>query len=297
MERDLIVAWIDGGAPEGRLGAARVATFWCRMHPEIRADRDGSCPLCGMALAAFEPDLARRYAWSIRARSAVRAGARRDLDIAVTEQSTGARVREFERVHEHPLHLFVVSEDFHHFQHVHPRLAENGRRSATWQPPTGGRYWFYGDFLPQGGSPQMLQRTIVIGRSGRPATAPHSSLAAAPDVCAAAAGGLTGRLTIPSLRAGDEHRVVIDLKEAASNASVADLQPYLGAWGHLFVVHEQHDEALHAHPDSTDTRAGGPTIAFDVLFPRAGTYYLWSQFQRRGTILTLPFVVQVQPRA
>jgi hypothetical protein len=62
MERDLIVAWIDGGMPEGRTSTAATAplavavaaadvdagtvastaapataTFWCRMHPEVRA--------------------------------------------------------------------------------------------------------------------------------------------------------------------------------------------------------------------------------------------------------------------
>jgi hypothetical protein len=99
------------------------------------------------------------------------------------------------------------------------------------------------------------------------------------------------------LRTGDEARITIALTDAQNDAPVSDLQPYLGAWGHLFVLHEGRDEALHAHPDSTATTPGGPAIAFDVMFPRPGTYHLWMQVQRRGAIVTLPFVVSVSPRA
>ena len=35
----------------------------------------------------------------------------------------------------------------------------------------------------------------------------------------------------------------------------------------------------------------GTALAFQVLFPRAGTYRLWVQFQRHGRVLTAPFTV------
>lgn len=301
MERDVIVGWIDGGAPEGRVpegrapeggalaGGAQVAasaeteapaaTFWCRMHPEIRADRAGACPLCGMDLAAFTPDLTRRYRWSVRAD-------KRSLALRVTDAATGAAARDFERVHEHPLHLFVVSEDFRDFHHVHPVMDARGDWTAPWRAPRSGRYWIYGDFFPVGGAPQMLQRMITVESSSRAVREPSKSL-------------LNGTLatSTPTLRTGDEARITIALTDAKSGAPINDLQPYLGAWGHLFVLHEGRDEALHAHPDRAATTAGGPAIAFDVLFSRAGTWRLWLQVQRQGAIITLPFAVQVAPRA
>ena len=297
MERDVIVGWIDGGAPEGRApaeadaGATPAATFWCRMHPEIRADRAGTCPLCGMDLAAFTPDLTRRYGWSV-SRPSRTPKLTPKLTLRVTDAATGAAVRDFERVHEYPLHLFLVSEDFRDFQHVHPVMDAEGEWTMPWRAPKRGRYWVYGDFLPAGGAPQMLQRMIAIETSSQRVSDAHSD---APTT----QSSLNATLSTSSatLRTGDEARITIALTDAASGKPVDDLQQYLGAWGHLFVLHEGRDEALHAHPDSAGTTAGGPAMAFDVLFPRAGTYHLWMQVQRRGAIVTLPFVVRVSPRA
>lgn len=291
MERDVIVGWIDGGAPEGRARAsaadaagtetdAPAATFWCRMHPEIRADRAGTCPLCGMELAAFTPDLTRRYAWKIDARVSRPSG----LALQVTDAATGAAVRDFERVHEYPLHLFAVSEDFRDFHHIHPVMDARGAWSVPWRPARRGRYWIYGDFLPAGGAPQMLQRMITVDAPASRQKSGGTALNAA----------LT--TSTPTLRTGDETRLTIALTDAKTGAPVSDLEQYLGAWGHLFVLHEGRDEALHAHPGTTGTTPGGPSVAFDVMFPRPGTYHLWMQVKRRGAIVTLPFVVGVSPR-
>jgi heavy metal-binding protein len=311
MERDVIVGWIDGGAPEGRAAASAgtagaagapgttatsgaateaetpAATFWCRMHPEIRADRAGTCPLCGMELAAFTPDLAQRYGWTVKAGPS-------SLTLRVTDTATNTPIRDFERVHEYPLHLFVVSEDFRDFQHVHPEMNARGEWTVPWRAAQRGRYFVYGDFLPAGGAPQMLQRMISVDASSRRNAAATAAAAADAD-----ASGLKATLNTPTptLRTGDEARITIALTDAKSGAAIGDLQPYLGAWGHLFVLHEGRDEALHAHPDTAGTTPGGPNIAFDVLFPRPGTYHLWMQVQRRGAIVTLPFVVRVSPRA
>lgn len=301
MERDIIIGWIDGGAPEGRSAAtaaasgsgdpeAPAATFWCRMHPEIRADRAGVCPLCRMELAAFTPDLARRYAWSVDADTR-----RRRLGLRIADAATGAAVREFEQVHEYPLHLFVVSEDFRDFQHVHPVMDVRGEWTVPWRAPARGRYWVFGDFLPSGGAPQMLQRIVTVTRgTSTPPPSSSSSSPSSPSTTSTLNATLT--TSTPTLRTGDEARITIILTDAKTGEPAGDLQSYLGAWGHLFVLHEGRDEAMHAHPDSAGTTPGGPIVAFDVLFPRPGTYHLWMQVQRRGDIITLPFVVRVSPR-
>jgi hypothetical protein len=139
----------------------------------------------------------------------------------------------------------------------------------------------------------MLQRMITVDASSPSSRVDREAAASA------SASPLNATLTTltPTLRTGDEARITIALTDAKTGAPAADLQSYLGAWGHLFVLHEGRDEALHAHPDSTGTTPGGPSVAFDVMFPRPGTYHLWMQVQRRGAIVTLPFVVNVSPRA
>jgi hypothetical protein len=51
------------------------------------------------------------------------------------------------------------------------------------------------------------------------------------------------------------------------------------------------DEAL-----STEERAkltSKPDVVFDTFFPHPGNYRIWSQFQRRGKVITVPFTVYV----
>jgi hypothetical protein len=38
----------------------------------------------------------------------------------------------------------------------------------------------------------------------------------------------------------------------------------------------------------------GPTVIFHVIFPRAGTYRVWVQFQREGVVNTAHFDVRVR---
>src|SRR6185295_2421869 len=46
----------DRGRPERRESAMKPETIWtCPMHPEIRRDAPGACPICGMALEPLEP--------------------------------------------------------------------------------------------------------------------------------------------------------------------------------------------------------------------------------------------------
>ena len=50
----------------------------------------------------------------------------------------------------------------------------------------------------------------------------------------------------------------------------------------------------HSHPVAEISVLGGPTVVFQLLFPRPGVYRLWAQFQRRGEVLTASFTVPVK---
>ncbi len=41
---------VPGDAAHGHHGSHGVAVYQCPMHPEVRSDRPGACPKCGMAL-------------------------------------------------------------------------------------------------------------------------------------------------------------------------------------------------------------------------------------------------------
>ena len=84
--------------------------------------------------------------------------------------------------------------------------------------------------------------------------------------------------------AGFETKLFFTLDPAAG------LEPYLGAWGHMLAVSEDLIDLLHLHPFLAD---GGPSVQFNVLFPRPGLYRIWTQFQRRGVVNTVSFTVPV----
>jgi hypothetical protein len=73
---------------------------------------------------------------------------------------------------------------------------------------------------------------------------------------------------------------------------VNDVQPYLGALGHLILVHEDGETFVHSHPDELDPKAGKDGhLAFLARFPKPGRYRGWVQIQRAGVVETGPFTV------
>ena len=84
--------------------------------------------------------------------------------------------------------------------------------------------------------------------------------------------GRTSRLTLTVAKAG---------------VPVTDLQPYLGAYGHLVALRAGDLGYLHVHPQQTD--AAGPRIVFDAEVPTAGAYRLFLDFQHAGVVRTAAF--------
>ena len=71
------------------------------------------------------------------------------------------------------------------------------------------------------------------------------------------------------------------------------IEKYLGAWGHMLAASDDLIDMMHTHPFIAD---GGPELEFHILFPRARTYRVWVQFQRRGIVNTVHFDVPVKPQ-
>ena len=216
------------------------------------------------------------------------------LRLAVREPGTATMARRFVSVHERPFHLFVISDDLREFSHVHPVPQPDG--SFELSPVSFGSrpYQLYADFLPAGGTPQLIRKTILPARmaagfSG--SRAPHLTR----DVGDKTDGGLRVRIEPDGagLIAGTQSLIAFHLEDAATGAPISDLEPLLGAWGHAFIVSADLADAVHSHPITPLTGPGGPTIFFQQRFPRAGPYRLWAQFQRGGSVATVSFTVYV----
>jgi hypothetical protein len=201
-----------------------------------------------------------------------------DLIFRVRQPNGGKPVREFELIHEQLFHQFVVSDDFEFFAHVHPELQPDGSFRLRTTLPKPGVYRLLSDFLPRGGTPQMITKTLIT--SGYRGTLRPATLG--PDVSPKHGVSLTMDPERPL--AGKRTLLFFHLDPADG------LEQYLGAWGHMLAISHDFIDAVHTHPEIAD---GGPNMQFNVYFPREANYRVWLQTQRRGVVNTAAFTIPV----
>ncbi|HWH05721.1 MAG TPA: hypothetical protein VNT23_04720, partial [Gaiellaceae bacterium] len=171
----------------------------------------------------------------------------------------GADAREFELEHERLLHLVIVARPPHaHFLHLHPRQRADGAWTVPVRLPANGSYRVFADFTT-GGERRTLGIDLV--GSGGPETAPEE--VTAHDVALDARG----------------ERLAFGVR---AEGRPVELQPYLGALGHLVVIREGDFGYVHAHAEEDE-------LAFDVPFPTPGRYRLYLQYQADGRVETVRF--------
>jgi len=268
------------------------AEYICPMHPDVRGRAGDVCRKCGMRLVAAPADYTTFPIDFDLLPPALQPNQKARVRFFVRNPTTGAVVRRFETVHERVFHLFVVGRDLDYFAHVHPVLRRDGALDVDIAVPRPGAYQLIADFLPEGGGPQLVQRAFVTaGFTGLLGTVP----AIAQDLGDKTDGNLRVHLTPPDPRARREQLLTFELRDPITGAPIEDLEPFLGAAGHLLVVSDDFGAVFHSHPVAAVSSDRGPTIVFQLLFPQAGMYRLWAQFQRAGRVATTSFSVNVQP--
>jgi hypothetical protein len=279
-----VAALVFGQAP---------ARYWCPMHPDVRADERIACARCGMTLAPIDASAFAENGLEIDVSRGRTPGV---VALSIRVLDGDETVRDFEVVHERPFHLFVVSRDLSHFDHVHPEPGADGVFRIDLRVPRPDVYRLVGDFYPRGGIPQTVQRTIVTPGFDGPAFPAAAPLE--PDAREKTVSGLRVALEAGPLVAGRETDISFAVVDAASGEHVTDLEPFLGAPGHLLVMSADLADAIHSHPEAKpegtgDLGLGTPRIRFNLRFPRAVHYRMWLQVQRRGAVVTVPFTVSV----
>lgn len=183
--------------------------------------------------------------------------------------------------HEKRLHFIAVRRDFNGFQHVHPELGPDGTWTAALDL-TPGQWRVFADFKPTGADALTLGSDLTV--PGRP-TAPTKR----PATRLATVDGFTVTLT-GNLVAGTDS--MLRLAIAKDGRPVTDLQPYLGAYGHLVALRAGDLAYLHVHPDGEPgdgKTEPGPDVEFGAEVPSAGTYHLYLDFKHDGVVRTAQF--------
>jgi Heavy metal binding domain len=273
--------------------------YSCVMHADVHQAQEGSCPKCGMPLQSLTPVVRGEYKLQLIS-TPLRppAGRKVSMRFIVSHPNTGARVKYYVLNHDKLFHLFIISQDLEAYQHLHPQLQPDGSFSVETVLPRAGQYKLHADFFPVGGTLQVLHRDLAtVGNppSRAPVTLqPDESLTKTID-------GTTIKLEWGNkpLTAGVLIPLRYHLSDARTGAPINDLEPYLGAWGHTLILNADQSEYLHSHPtemlpDNTKAARGGPMVEFRAMFPAAGSYRIWTQFQRNGRIITATFTVRCE---
>ena len=202
-------------------------------------------------------------------------------------------VQDFDLVHERPLHLFFVREDLGAFAHEHPAAGERGAFRLPFTFPTPGLYRVFADVAPHHAGSQILMDEIMV--EGTPAQPEDlvETLASQPTPLIKPLDGLTVEWSWPEPLPDRRTSVVSARLRTSTGGAVSDLEPYLGAMGHLMLVHEDGVTFVHCHPDERVKPVPGATVVpFLARFPKPGLYRGWGQFQRGGKVLTTDFMVR-----
>jgi hypothetical protein len=201
--------------------------------------------------------------------------------------AVGRAVTDFVENHEKDLHLIAVRRDLSGFQHVHPAMAPDG----TWSVPltlSPGQWRLFADFVPRGGENLTLGTDLAVAGDYTPQPLPAPSTTARVDDYTVTLRG--------ELKPGQPSRLTLTVSR--DGEPVTDLQPYLGAYGHLVALRAGDLAYLHVHPGGVPgdgTTKPGPDITFDVTPPSAGEYRLFLDFRHAGEVRTAEFTVHVDP--
>lgn len=200
---------------------------------------------------------------------------------------SGAPVTRYDESHEKLLHLIVIRNDLTAFQHLHPTLDD----SATWRVPVNlsraGDYRVFADFVPTDGPAQTLSANVHVAGEYDPRPLP-------PVRTVSEVGGYAVTLN-GAPKAGEASTLTLSV--ARGGKAVDDLQPYLGAFGHLVALRAADLAYLHVHPmgePGDGVTAAGPEIMFHTSFPSPGEYRLFFEFQHGGVVRTADFTVSVE---
>ncbi|WP_055480385.1 hypothetical protein [Sphaerimonospora mesophila] len=200
----------------------------------------------------------------------------------------GSPLTAYQVQHEKKLHFIVVSRDLGEFLHLHPEEAGDGVWSVELTLPRAGAYRAFADFVPEDATGLTLGVDLFAPGDQTPRPLPKPSRTATVD-------GYTVTMT-GTLASGAADTLVFEVSR--DGRPVTDLQPYLGAFGHLVALRAGDLAYLHVHPEGTAAATGSDStaerVAFHAKAPSPGDYRLFLDFKHGGTVHTAAFTVHAE---
>ncbi|MCY0937103.1 hypothetical protein [Streptomyces sp. H34-S4] len=197
------------------------------------------------------------------------------------EDAEGRKVTAYKTEHGKELHFIVASRDLAVYRHLHPVRAADGTWSTPVDLPAAGGYKAFADFAPavEGAKGVTLGADLSVPGAYAPNPLPPVAATAEAEGYQVALGG-----TLDAGKAGE-----LKLTVSKDGEPVTNLEPYLGAYGHLVALRDGDLAYLHVHPNEGGP---GPGVSFTATAPSAGAYRLFLDFQHEGKVRTAAFTVR-----
>ncbi|AEB45966.1 copper resistance protein CopC [Micromonospora maris] len=190
---------------------------------------------------------------------------------------------DFAVVHDKPLHLIVVGRDLSGYQHLHPSMSPDGVWTVPLELPRAGDYRLYADFSVTTADGRQLPLVLGVDHHVPGVYTPAQLPAPEPKATAGPyAVSMEGTPTI-----GLSAPIVL---RVAGASGPAQLEPYLGAYGHLVVVREGDLGYVHVHPEPELVDGA---VTFWLTVPSAGRYRAFFDFQVGGKVYTADYTLDL----
>lgn len=190
-----------------------------------------------------------------------------------------------ETMHDHKIHLVLVSYDLSYYQHLHPEYNADGSYSIKTLVKNGGKYVLFADYMPAGGNNQIERFEMIANGNEREAKSYNKeNLTAMVDGYKVELISENGKfVTNETTHIG----AVISKNGKEINAN--DLETLMSAKGHMVMISADTKMYIHVHPEVEDNK-----LDLHAFFDNPGIYRAFFQFQTDGKIHLAEFVVNVE---
>ncbi len=192
------------------------------------------------------------------------------------DDPAGRPVTAVDEVHGADLHLLAVQRDLSDFQHVHPTVGSDGVWRVEVDLAAPGAWRLVAEVQPTAtGTPIALGIDVLVPGA--------TEVEPLPKAVPLDGTSTTESIDGPTSDGSMASRTGLEFEVTPTDG----LEPYLGQSAHLVAIRAGDLAVTHLHPLDDDLG----TYRFADTLPGPGTYRLYLQIQRDGTVLTFPFTI------
>lgn len=266
-------------------------------HMDFRLEGKGAIEFCDPANPQFIPVISARSPVVMALKSDREPARDAPVEFTLTLRTASGKPigpADLLVAHTRKLHLLIVDPTLSDYQHIHP---EPGRRNGEWMftltPARSGVYRVFADFTPAA-TQRGLYAAADFTVPGAVATVVNTGNTTWQE------RGFKFELVLPpELHAGRPADLKFHIESPGTQKEPVPLRPVMGAFAHLVAFDEARSGFAHLHPMEIDLAkppdALRPELNFKVTIPQPGRYVIWAQVDLDGTVVFIPFWVDVLP--